>query len=64
MIQSLSSMSKYSPFAGSSYIKLRKELDHPGQGLINVQNINDNECFDRVHHSARITKADKDFAET
>ena len=39
------SISKYSPLAGSSYIKLLKELDHPRKGLINIQNIDDNECF-------------------
>ena len=64
------SNSKYNPLAGSSYIKLPKELDHPRKGLINVQNIYDNEYFkwsivrylnlaDR--NPARITKADKDF---
>ena len=36
---------KYNPLPGSSYIKLPKELDHPRKGLINVQNIDDNECF-------------------
>ena len=39
------STSKYIPLAGSSYIKLLKELDHPRKGLINIQNIDDNECF-------------------
>ena len=39
------SISKYNPLAGSSYIKLSKELHHPGEGLINIQNINDNKCF-------------------
>ena len=29
------SISKYKPLAGSSYIKLPKELDHPSKGLIN-----------------------------
>ena len=38
-------ISKYYPLAGSSYIKLPKESDHPGKGLINIQNIDDNECF-------------------
>ena len=38
-------MLKYDPLAGSSYFKLPKELDHPRKGLINVQNISDNECF-------------------
>ena len=36
---------KYNPLPGSSYVKLPKELDHPRKGLINVQNIDDNECF-------------------
>ena len=64
------SISKYNPLAGSSYIKLLKELDHPRKGLINIQNIDDNECFKwsiakylnpANHHQARITKADKDL---
>ena len=57
--------------AGSSYIKLTKELGHPRKGLINIQNTDDNECFKwrlvrylnpADHHPARIMKADKDFA--
>ena len=64
-------ISKYNPLAGSRYIKLSKELDHPRKELINIQNINDNECFKwrlvrylnpADHHRARTTKADKDFA--
>ena len=64
-------MSKYNALAGSSYSKLPKELDHPGKGLINIQNTDDNECFrwclvkylnPADHHPTRITKADKDFA--
>ena len=39
------SISKYNPLAGSSYIKLPKESDHPRKGLINIQNTDDNECF-------------------
>ena len=39
------SISKYNLLAGSSYIKLPEELDHPRKGLINIQNIDDNECF-------------------
>ena len=39
------SMSKYNPLAGRSYIKLPKELDHLRKGLINIQNIDNNECF-------------------
>ena len=57
--------------AGSSYIKLPKELDHPTKGLINTQNTDDNECFkwclvkylnSADHNPRRITKVDKDFA--
>ena len=65
------SISKYNLLAGSSYIKIPKELDHPRKALINVQNIDDNECFKWCllrylnpadHQPARIKKADKDFA--
>ena len=38
-------ITKYNPLAGSSYINLPKELDHPKKGLTNIQNIDDNECF-------------------
>ena len=64
------SISKYNPLAGSSCIKLLKELDHPKTGLIKIQNIDNNECFKRClvrylnhanHYQARITKADKGF---
>ena len=57
--------------SGSSYIKFPKELDQPKEGLINIQNINDNEyfkwCLVRYlhfvdHNPARIRKIDKDFA--
>ena len=67
------SISKYNALAGSSYIKLPKELNHPRKGLINIQNMDDSECFKWClvrylnladHHPARITKADKDFAKT
>ena len=37
--------SKYNPFAGSSYIRLQKKLDHPRKGLIHIQNIDSNKCF-------------------
>ena len=33
------------PLAGSSYIKLPKELDNSKNGLININTINDKECF-------------------
>ena len=64
-------ISKYNPLAGSCYIRLPKELNHPRKGLINIQNIDDNEWFKwclvrYLNHAdrkpARITKADKDFA--
>ena len=65
------SIPKYNPSAGSSYIKLPKELDHPRKGLINIQNIDDNECIKWClvrylnpadNQTARIAKADKYFA--
>ena len=65
------SISKYNPLAGSSYIKLSKELDHPRKGLINIQNTDNNECFKWClfrhlnpsdHYPTRITNGDEDFA--
>ena len=65
------SISKYNPLAGSSYIKLPKELDHPRKGLINIQNIDDNECFKwclvrylypAAQNPRTIKNADKNFA--
>ena len=62
---------KYNPLAGSNYITLPKELDHPRKGLINIKNIDDNECFKwsmisylnpADHLPATITKANQDFA--
>ena len=44
------SISKYNPLAGSSYIKLPRELDHTEKGLINVYNTDDNECFKGYLH--------------
>ena len=38
-------ISKYNPLAGSSCIKLPKELNHLKNSLINFQNFDDNECF-------------------
>ena len=52
-------------------MKLPKELDHTRKELINIQNIDDSECFKLClvrylspadHHLARIAKAGKDFA--
>ena len=42
------SISKYKLSAGSSYLKLPKELDYPKKRLINVQNIVYNEAFNIV----------------
>ena len=51
---------------------MSKELDHPRKGLIIIQNTDANECwkwrlvrylYPADHHPARITKAEKDFAE-
>ena len=62
---------KYNPLAGSSYIKLPKELGHPRKELINIQNIDDNEWFKWYivkylsptdNNPRRITKVGKDFA--
>ena len=67
------SISKDNPLAGGSYIKLPKELDHPRKGFINIENIDNNECFRQSivrylntanHHPGIITKADNDFAKT
>ena len=64
------SISKYNPLAGSSYTKLPKELDCPRKGLINIQNIDDNErfkwCLVRYlnsadHNPRRISKSNKKF---
>ena len=61
------SILKYNPLSGSSYIKLPEELDNLRKGLINIQNIDDNECFKWClvrqlnpagHNPRRITKAD------
>ena len=64
------SNSKYNPSAGSNYIKLPKESDHPRIGLIDIQNTGDDEWFKWCtvrylnpadHNPGRITKVDKDF---
>ena len=65
------SISKDNPLAESSYIRFSEELDHPRKGLINSQNIDDNECFKWSivkhlnpgnHHPSRIIKADRDIS--
>ena len=64
-------ISNYNPLAGSSYVKLPKELDYPRIGLTEIQNIDNDECFKwsivrylnpANHELARITKAHKIFA--
>ena len=62
-------VSSYSPLIGSTYIKLRSELQHPMKGFINIQN-DDNRCFFWCHirhlnlidkNPQRITKKDKEL---
>ena len=70
-------ISKYNPLAGSSYVKLpkkkekKKRLDNSRKGLMNIQNIDNNECFKSClfkylhladHHPEKRTKADKAFS--
>ena len=64
-------ISKYNPLAGSSYIKLPKELVHLRKGLTNIQNNDGNDflkwCLVRYlnpadHNPRIITKTDEDFA--
>ena len=71
MIDHTINISKYKPLSGSNYIKLPTKLDNLRKGLINIQNIDDNEylkcCLVRYshpadHHPARTKKIDKDFA--
>ena len=45
VIDHTTSILKYNPLARRSYIKVPKQLDHPRKGLINIQSIDDNECF-------------------
>ena len=45
VIDHIISFSKYNPLAGSSCINLPNELDHARKGLINIKNIDNNECF-------------------
>ena len=44
-------ISKYNPFAGSSYMILPKELDHPRKRLININF--DSEILSRIFKSCR-----------
>ena len=56
-------ISKYNPLAGSNFVNLLKELDHPREGLISIQNMNNSEsskwCIVKHlhpgdHHLARL----------
>ena len=38
-------ISRYNPLAGTSYVKLSKELDHQRKELINIQNNDGNKCL-------------------
>ena len=42
VVDHYNSISKHNSLAGISYNKLPKELDHPRQGLINIQNTDNN----------------------
>ena len=64
--------SEYNPLAGSRYTKLQTELNLERKGLINIQNIDVNECFKSCllrflnpadSNPEEITKTDKNFAE-
>ena len=66
-------ISKHNSLVGNSYIKLPKEVDDPRKGLINIQNIDDNECFKwclviylnaEDHHPESIIKANNDLVKT
>ena len=47
-------ISKYNPLAGSNSVKLPKEFDNPRKGLIDVQNIDDNEALNGVYSDTYI----------
>ena len=60
----------YEPVAASSYFKLPEELNHLRKGLINIQNRDDNKCFEwcqvrllnpKKSHSERRTNEDKEI---
>ena len=57
------SISEYNPLAGRSYINLPKELDNPRKGLINIQNIDDNEylkwCIGQIFKSCKSSPKSK-----
>ena len=70
VIDDNNNISNYNPLSGCSDIKLPKELDHPRKGLINIQSIDDNECFKwslfrylnpSDHNPKQITKTNKNF---
>ena len=64
-------ISKYNPLVRSIYIGFPKQWDHLRKGLVDIQDIDDNESFKwclvgYLHPAdcdqARIAKADKDFS--
>ena len=72
MIDHTINISRHNPLAGRSWIELPKKLNHPEKGLINVQNIDDNEFFkwclfryvhDADHHPRRIRGTEKLFGD-
>ena len=72
VIDCIINISKCNPLAGSSYIKLPKELHHTKKDLINIQNTDNNECFKwclirylnpAYHNAGRIRKVDKLFGD-
>ena len=65
------SISMYNPLGEICYLKFPKELDHLRKGLINIQNIDNNNCLKwrlvgyvnpADHYPARITETDKGIA--
>ena len=72
-IDHIVSISKYNPLAGICYIKSSNELDHPRKGFIDIDNIDDNECFIWClvkylnladHNPKKSAKVYKDFEKT
>ena len=73
VINNTVSISKCNILAEGSYIKLPKKIDHSRKGLINIRNIDDNECFkwsivrylNPVDHNPKgITEADEVLLKT
>ncbi|CAB4012236.1 uncharacterized transposon-derived [Paramuricea clavata] len=63
----------FNPLVGSSFIELPDSLKSDRNGLINIENMDDNECFRWCHvrhlmskakRATKITRSDRKFAET